>query len=224
MYERVTESYVADPEIREFFRDPIPGRCALAERLLEAHTQDVASQRHSPQEPRRRGARGGRLGGAADMTGDTDTGAGRRDQPRPLPLQRRRRAGRGAHGAPAGGRRPRHRGRAAAGATRARQVDAARGLAGMLPGGPCSWSCRSAPPRTGSSAPSTSRPLTEGDTVFRPGLLASPTAASSTSTRSTCSPTTWSTCCWTWPGRASTSWSATASRTRTRPGSCWWGR
>ena len=70
MYERVTESYVADPEIREFFRDSNPWALrAIAERLLEAHTRDVASQRHSPQEPRRRGARGGRLGGAADMTG-----------------------------------------------------------------------------------------------------------------------------------------------------------
>ena len=66
--------------------------------------------------------------------------------------------------------------------------------------------------------------LTRATPRSGPGCWRPPTAASSTSTRSTCSPTTWSTCCWTWPGRASTSWSATASRTRTRPGSCWWGR
>jgi cobaltochelatase CobN len=42
MYERVTESYVADPEIREFFRDSNPWALrAIAERLLEAHTRGM---------------------------------------------------------------------------------------------------------------------------------------------------------------------------------------
>ena len=42
MYERVTESYVADPEIRGFFRDANPWALrAIAERLLEAHARGM---------------------------------------------------------------------------------------------------------------------------------------------------------------------------------------
>jgi cobaltochelatase CobN len=42
MYERVTESYVADPEIRAFFRDANPWALrAIAERLLEAHARGM---------------------------------------------------------------------------------------------------------------------------------------------------------------------------------------
>ena len=42
MYERVTESYVADPEIRAFFRDSNPWALrAIAERLLEAHSRGM---------------------------------------------------------------------------------------------------------------------------------------------------------------------------------------
>lgn len=48
MYERVTESYVGDPEVRRFFRDSNPWALrAIAERLLEAHTRGMwkASER-----------------------------------------------------------------------------------------------------------------------------------------------------------------------------------
>ena len=48
-----------------------------------------------------------------------------------------------------------------------------------------------------------------------------PTAACSTSTRSTCCTTTWSTCCSTPPRWAAPTSSARASRSGTRPGSCW---
>ena len=42
MYERVTESYVTDPEIREFFRNANPWALrAIAERLLEAHSRGM---------------------------------------------------------------------------------------------------------------------------------------------------------------------------------------
>ena len=51
-----------------------------------------------------------------------------------------------------------------------------------------------------------------------------PTAACSTSTRSTCCTTTSSTCCSTPPRWAARTSSATGSRCRTRPGSCWSGR
>ena len=48
MYERVTESYVADPEIREFFRDSNPWALrAIAERLLEAHTRGMWQASHA---------------------------------------------------------------------------------------------------------------------------------------------------------------------------------
>jgi cobaltochelatase CobN len=42
MYERVTESYVGDPEVREFFRDSNPWALrAIAERLLEASSRGM---------------------------------------------------------------------------------------------------------------------------------------------------------------------------------------
>ncbi|HEX6423925.1 MAG TPA: cobaltochelatase subunit CobN, partial [Acidimicrobiales bacterium] len=42
MYERVTESYVGDPEVRRFFRDSNPWALrAIAERLLEAHARGM---------------------------------------------------------------------------------------------------------------------------------------------------------------------------------------
>ena len=59
-----------------------------------------------------------------------------------------------------------------------------------------SWSCRSAPPRTGSSAPSTSKaPCSKGGPGSGPGCWPPPIGASSTSTRSTCWPTISSTSC-----------------------------
>jgi cobaltochelatase CobN len=42
MYERVTESYVADPAMRAFFRASNPwALSAIAERLLEAHRRGM---------------------------------------------------------------------------------------------------------------------------------------------------------------------------------------
>jgi cobaltochelatase CobN len=42
MYERVTEAYVADPEMRKFFEASNPGALrSIAERLLEADERDM---------------------------------------------------------------------------------------------------------------------------------------------------------------------------------------
>ncbi|EUA34276.1 AAA domain family protein [Mycobacterium xenopi 3993] len=64
------------------------------------------------------------------------------------------------------------------------------------------------------------RVLRDGEHAFSPGCWPAPTAACSTSTRSTCCTIIWSICCSTprrWAGCTS---NATASRIRTRPGSC----
>ena len=123
-------------------------------------------------------------------------------RPARFPFSRRRRPGRRQAGAAARRRRAPPRRRAAAGREGLGQDDAGPG-----PGRACcpatrrSSSCRSAPPRTGSSARSTSPPLLTGGEAPLPARPAGRgrTAACSTSTRSTCWPTTWSTCCSTWP-------------------------
>ena len=89
---------------------------------------------------------------------------------------------------------------------------------------PPGWSsCRSAPPRTGWSARcDLERALAEGVKAYEPGpARRRAPRACSTSTRSTCCTTTWSTCCSTPPRWAARTSSARASRSRTRPGSCW---
>ena len=80
----------------------------------------------------------------------------------------------------------------------------ARGLAGAAARATRrSSSCRSAPPRTGSSARSTSPSCSPtASPGSGPACWPRPTAACSTSTRSTCSPTTSSTPCSTWRCRA----------------------
>jgi cobaltochelatase CobN len=42
MYERVTDAYIGDPEVRKFFERSNPWALrAIAERLLEAHERDL---------------------------------------------------------------------------------------------------------------------------------------------------------------------------------------
>ncbi len=88
------------------------------------------------------------------------------------------------------------------------------------------WSsCRSGRPRTGSSARSTwSARWPRASAPTSPVCSPRPTAACSTSTRSTCCTTTSSTPSSTPPPWAARTSSATGCRCRTRPGSCWSGR
>ena len=67
MYERVTDAYVADPEVRKFFEQSNPWALrSIAERLLEADEREhVGRVRRGAQDTASRRARGRGLGGGA---------------------------------------------------------------------------------------------------------------------------------------------------------------
>ena len=171
MYERVTQAYVGDPEMREFYERSNPWALrSICERLLEANERDLwSASARRPRHPARRPAGGRGQRGAPDVsdldahpqrTGDAQPRAGTADR------HQFGRAGVPDHRPSSGPTTPSWRwpwppstapsAGCCCGATRGRP--SRRWPGGWPPSSPAagrSWSCPSAPPRSGWSAPST---------------------------------------------------------------------
>ena len=190
---------------------------SIAERLLEAAERGhVGRVRRRARPPARRAC-------SRPRAGRSDAVSRRR-----FPFSAGRRAGRRQAGAAPGRRRPAPRRRAAPRREGLGQDDAGpRASPRCCPATRRSSSCRSAPPRTGWSARSTSPPRCSAGERAVPARPAGRrrTAACSTSTRSTCWPTTSSTCCSTSPSSGVNRVERDGIVARaTPPASCWSGR
>ena len=201
MYERVTEAYVADPDGAQVLRAVEPVGPALDRRAAAGGQGPgpVGRLGRGPGHPAVGAARGRGLGGGPVTV--PDGRAARTCGSSPVPVLGRRRPGRRQAGPAAGRRRPGHRRRAAAGPEGVGQDHAGPG-----PGRPARRRRavrRAAARRHRGPARRLHRPGRRPDRRRGPVLARAcwppPTAACSTSTRSTCWPTTWSTCCSTWP-------------------------
>ena len=211
MYERVTQAYVADPEMRDFFErvEPVGAAQRVRAPARGRRARPVGCQRRRPRRAARRPARGRGHGGAAHVTH------------RRVPLQRGRRAATRPSSRCSSPRSTPPSAACCSAATRARPRPPWPAGSPRCARTRRSSTCPSAPPRSGSSARSTSPPRSPAARCgCSPGCSPRRTAACSTSTRSTCSPTTSSTCCSTSPPPGSTGSSATRSPTSTRPASC----
>ena len=211
MYERVTAAYVTDPSMRKFFERSNPWALrSVAERLLEAAERGCGTLLRVPSprcvKPCSR-ARGGRR---TDERRDADE-CGDRTGPW-IPVRGRRRHGGGQAGSPHRRRRAPPRRHPAPGPEGLGKDDACPRTGRALPGEPGRRlsTCRSARPRIGSSARSTSRwRCATASGASTRGCWRAQIVASSTWTRSICCPTTSSTSSWTWRPPARTGWSET---------------